>query len=62
MTISCALRTRDRSHPHQYVRRARIRAAARLVVESGKVVHIALICGFGDVSNFNRARSRRNLA
>lgn len=42
--------------PHQYERRARIRAAAtRLVVESGKVVDIALDCGFGDVSNFNRA-------
>lgn len=42
--------------PHQYVRRARIRVAAtRLVVESGKVVDIALDCGFGDVSNFNRA-------
>jgi AraC-like DNA-binding protein len=42
--------------PHQYVRRARIRAAAtRLVAEDGKVVDIALDCGFGDVSNFNRA-------
>jgi AraC family transcriptional regulator len=42
--------------PHQYERRARIRAAAtRLVVENGKVVDIALDCGFGDVSNFNRA-------
>jgi len=42
--------------PHQYVRRARLREAAkRLVAESGTVLDIALDCGFGDVSNFNRA-------
>jgi AraC-like DNA-binding protein len=42
--------------PHQYVQRARLRAAAaRLIAEDGKVVDIALDCGFGDVSNFNRA-------
>jgi AraC family transcriptional regulator len=42
--------------PHQYVRRARLREAAkRLVEESGTVLDIALDCGFGDVSNFNRA-------
>lgn len=42
--------------PHQYVRRARLREAARrLITESGTVLEIALDCGFGDVSNFNRA-------
>ena len=42
--------------PHQYVRRARLREAAmRLANDSDKVVDIALECGFGDVSNFNRA-------
>lgn len=42
--------------PHQYVRRARLREAAmRLVDESRTVLDIALDCGFGDVSNFNRA-------
>jgi AraC family transcriptional regulator len=42
--------------PHQYVRRARLRdAASRLAAERGKVLDIALDCGFGDVSNFNRA-------
>ena len=42
--------------PHQYVRRARLREAAkRLVAETGTVLDIALDCGFGDVSNFNRA-------
>ena len=42
--------------PHQYVLRARLREAAmRLTVEPGKVLDIALDCGFGDVSNFNRA-------
>jgi AraC family transcriptional regulator len=42
--------------PHQYVMRARLREAAiRLVAESGSVLDIALDCGFGDVSNFNRA-------
>jgi AraC family transcriptional regulator len=42
--------------PHQYVLRARLRAAAmRLAIEPAKVLDIALDCGFGDVSNFNRA-------
>ena len=42
--------------PHQYILRARLREAAmRLVAESAKVLDIALDCGFGDVSNFNRA-------
>ncbi|HKE35044.1 MAG TPA: AraC family transcriptional regulator [Candidatus Acidoferrum sp.] len=42
--------------PHQYVRRARLRkAAVRLASEPEKVLDIALDCGFGDVSNFNRA-------
>src|ERR1700746_89636 len=42
--------------PHQYVRRARLRdAASRLTAERKKVLDIALDCGFGDVSNFNRA-------
>jgi len=35
---------------------ARLReAAVRLVAEPGTVLDIALDCGFGDVSNFNRA-------
>jgi AraC-like DNA-binding protein len=42
--------------PHQYVLRARLReAAARLAAEPLTVLDIALDCGFGDVSNFNRA-------
>jgi len=42
--------------PHQYVRRMRLReAAVRLVSKKEKVLDIALDCGFGDVSNFNRA-------
>ena len=42
--------------PHQYVLRTRLREAAmRLAVESTKVLEIALDCGFGDVSNFNRS-------
>lgn len=42
--------------PHQYVRRARLRkAAVRLASEQKKVLDIALDCGFGDVSNFNRS-------
>jgi transcriptional regulator GlxA family with amidase domain len=37
------------------VLRARLREAAiRLVTEPGNVLDIALDCGFGDVSNFNR--------
>lgn len=42
--------------PHQYVRRARLRAAAaRLLATPDNVIDIALDSGFGDVSNFNRA-------
>lgn len=42
--------------PHQYVLRARLREAAlRLAARDDKIVDIALDCGFGDVSNFNRA-------
>jgi transcriptional regulator GlxA family with amidase domain len=42
--------------PHQYVLRMRLRrAAARLVQEETSVLEIALDCGFGDVSNFNRS-------
>lgn len=42
--------------PHQYVRRARLRlAAVRLAAAPERIVDIALDCGFGDISNFNRA-------
>jgi AraC-like DNA-binding protein len=42
--------------PHQYLRRVRLRRAAeRLASEPGKILDMALDCGFGDVSNFNRA-------
>ena len=42
--------------PHHYVLRARLRAAAlRLATEPGRIVDVALECGFGDVSNFNHA-------
>ena len=42
--------------PHQYLSRARLRAAAsRLSTESAKILDIALDAGFNDVSNFNRA-------
>jgi AraC family transcriptional regulator len=42
--------------PHQYILRTRLReAAARLATESAKVLDVALDCGFGDVSNFNRS-------
>jgi AraC family transcriptional regulator len=45
--------------PHQYVLRARLRAAAtRLATEAGRVIDVALDSGFGDVSNFNRAFRR----
>lgn len=53
------LRTFERvtgTTPHQYILRARLRAAVeRLVDEPAKVIDIALDCGFDDVSNFNRA-------
>jgi AraC-like DNA-binding protein len=42
--------------PHQYLLRARLRrAAVRLLSEKRNIADIALDCGFGDVSNFNRA-------
>jgi AraC-like DNA-binding protein len=42
--------------PHQYVRRIRLRkAAARLKSERTRVLDVAMDCGFGDVSAFNRA-------
>lgn len=42
--------------PHQYLMRTRLRrVAARLAAEPTKVVDIALDCGFGDLSNMNRA-------
>jgi AraC-like DNA-binding protein len=42
--------------PHQYILRTRLReAATRLIAEPDKVLDVALDCGFGDVSNFNRA-------
>jgi len=42
--------------PHQYVCRARLREAAmRLTMEPSRILDIAFDCGFGDVSNFNRA-------
>lgn len=41
--------------PHQYILRMRLRRVAlRLRTEAGKVLDIALDCGFADVSNFNR--------
>jgi len=45
--------------PHQFVLRARLRAAAlRLLDGDDKVIEIALGAGFGDVSNFNAAFRR----
>lgn len=42
--------------PHQYLLRTRLRRAAkRLILESARVLDIALDSGFGDVSNFNHA-------
>jgi AraC-like DNA-binding protein len=42
--------------PHQYLLRMRLRRAAfRLRTERAKILDIALGCGFGDVSNFNRS-------
>lgn len=42
--------------PHQYLLRTRLRAAAlRLATEPDQILAIALDCGFGDISNFNRA-------
>lgn len=42
--------------PHHYLVRARLRQAAiRLARYRGRILDLALDCGFGDVSNFNRA-------
>lgn len=42
--------------PHQYLMRLRLRRAAlRLRTERSRILDISLGCGFGDVSNFNRA-------
>ena len=42
--------------PHQYVRRLRLRrAGAMLRAGRTRVLDVALDCGFGDVSNFNRS-------
>jgi AraC family transcriptional regulator len=42
--------------PHRYLLRRRLeRAAVRLKNEPFKILDIALDCGFGDLSNFNRA-------
>lgn len=42
--------------PHQYILRARLRdAAMRLSTRGDRILDVALQCGFGDVSNFNRA-------
>jgi AraC family transcriptional regulator len=42
--------------PHQYILRTRLRQAAmRIALEPGRILDIALECGFGDISNFNRA-------
>ena len=43
--------------PHQYLRRARLRAAAAALLTHGpaRIVDVALDAGFGDVSNFNHA-------
>jgi AraC-like DNA-binding protein len=45
--------------PHQYLVRARLRRAARLLAESeAKVTDVALDAGFGDLSNFVRTFHR----
>lgn len=42
--------------PHQFILRQRLREAAlRLSLDQALILDIALDCGFGDVSNFNRA-------
>jgi AraC family transcriptional regulator len=42
--------------PHQYVRRARLRRAATLLLlQPARILDVALDSGFGDVSNFNHA-------
>lgn len=41
--------------PHQFILRARLREAALRLAEPERVLDIALDCGFGDLSNFNRS-------
>jgi AraC-like DNA-binding protein len=42
--------------PHQYVRRMRLRrAATQLLAGPSNILDIVVNCGFGDLSNFNRA-------
>jgi len=42
--------------PHQYTRRLRLRrAATQLLAASSPILDIVMDCGFGDLSNFNRA-------
>jgi AraC family transcriptional regulator len=42
--------------PHQFALRGRLRdAALRLTLGNARVLDVALDCGFGDLSNFNRA-------
>lgn len=42
--------------PHQYILRAGLREVAqRLAAEPAKILDVALDCGFGNVSNFNRS-------
>ena len=42
--------------PHQFILRSRLRVAAlQLLSTRHKVLDVALDCGFGDISNFNRA-------
>ena len=53
------LRTFERitgATPHQFILRARLRRAAlRIAAGDDRILDVALDCGFGDVSNFNRA-------
>lgn len=45
--------------PHQYVIRARLRRAARLLVDpQARVTDVAFGCGFGDLANFTRTFGR----
>ena len=42
--------------PHQYLLRVRLRrAAVALKTEQTRILDVAVACGFGDISNFNRA-------
>lgn len=42
--------------PHQFAMRARLREAAlRLTQNDARIIDVALDCGFGDLSNFNRS-------